>query len=68
MSVKYDLSVGFSRLDVTPPLGINLRGYFHQRLCEGILDALEVNAVALKKDNSTVVMITLDAEACSTQL
>ena len=67
MSVKYDLSVGFSRLDVTPPLGINLRGYFHQRLCEGILDALEVNAVALKKDNSTVVMITLDAEACSTQ-
>lgn len=67
MSINYDLSVGFSRLDVTPPLGVNIRGYFHQRTCEGVLDNLEVNAVALSKDGATVVMITLDAEACSTE-
>ena len=67
MNVVYDILTGFSRLDITPPLGVNLRGYFHQRLCTGILDVLEVNAVALKKDNETVVLITLDSEACSTE-
>ena len=28
MDLNYDVLVGFSRLDITPPLGINLRGYF----------------------------------------
>ncbi len=67
MSIKYDLSVGFSRLDITPPLGVNLRGYFHQRLCKGVLDNLEINAIAVKKENTTVVLITLDSESCDTK-
>lgn len=66
MCNEFDVLVGFSRLDITPPLGVNLEGYFHQRLCEGILDVLEVNAVAVKKGDDTVVLITLDSEACDT--
>ena len=67
MNASYDMLAGFYRLDITPPLGANLRGYFHQRICEGILDNLEVNAVALKKDEETVVLISLDVMACTTE-
>lgn len=66
MDLIYDVLVGFSRLDITPPLGTNIRGYFHQRLCEGVLDALEINAIAIKKDNEVVVLISIDAEECTT--
>ena len=67
MDFNYDVFVGFSRLDITPPLGINLHGYFHQRICEGVLDALEINAIAVKKYNETVVLMTLDTMSCTTE-
>lgn len=63
---NFDVKVGFSRVVVTPPLGTNIHGYFHQRLTEGVLDDLEVNAVAVSKDDSTVLLITLDCEASTT--
>ena len=63
---NFDVKVGFSRVVVTPPLGSNLRGYFHQRITEGVLDDLEVNTVAVSKDGNTVLLIALDCEACTT--
>ena len=33
------LLAGFSRLDVTPPLGIPIVGYYKPRFAEGVLDA-----------------------------
>ena len=63
---NFDVKVGFSRVIVTPPFGSNLRGYFHQRLTEGVLDDLEVNTVAVSKDGNTVLLIALDCEACTT--
>lgn len=47
--INYDLKVGFSRVEINPPIGVNLRGYFHQRLNEAILDDLEINTVAVEK-------------------
>ncbi len=63
---KYDLLVGFSRIEINPPLGVNLRGYFHARYADGILDDTEINTVVIKKDDKAVALITLDCEACST--
>ena len=63
----FDVKVGFSRVVVTPPLGSNIRGYFHQRLTEGVLDDLEVNTVAVSKNGSTVLLIALDSEASTTE-
>ena len=34
------LKVGFSRLDVTPPLGTDISGYFVRRIADGMLDPL----------------------------
>ena len=65
--INYDVNVGFSRVQINPPLGVNLRGYFHQRLNEGILDDLEINTVAVEKNGVKVLLITLDCEACETK-
>lgn len=59
--MNYDLKVGFGRVDITPPIGANLRGYFKQRLAEGCYDNLEANAIAIEKDGKIVALVTLDA-------
>lgn len=64
---NFDVKVGFSRVVITPPLGTNIHGYFHQRLAEGVLDDLEANVVAVSKDDNTVLLITLDCEASTTE-
>lgn len=54
------LKVGFSRLDVTPPLGSDISGYFFRRLAKGVLDPLYLNAVAIECDGERVVLMAID--------
>lgn len=54
------LQAGFSRVDVTPPLGIAVSGYYIDRFASGILDPLEANALALDCDGVRTVLISLD--------
>ena len=54
------LQAGFSRLDITPPLGLSLAGYFHDRKADGILDPIELNAVAVRAGADTVLLIAAD--------
>lgn len=56
------LQVGFARMDVTPMTGIGMIGYYHERLAEGVLDSLELNAMALACGDEKVVLITMDQE------
>lgn len=55
------LQAGFSRVNVTPMMGIPIRGYFHERLTEGVLDELEINALALACGDTKVLLMTLDS-------
>ena len=55
------LKAGFARLDMTPPLGTPLAGYYKQRLAEGVYDPLSLNALALSDGERTAVIITVDA-------
>lgn len=54
------LKVGFSRVDITPPLGSFVAGYFEERYADGILDPLELNAIAIKNLDETILIITAD--------
>lgn len=54
------LFAGFSRVNITPPLGIPLAGYFINRNAEGVLDELELNAVALRCGEKTVLLLSVD--------
>lgn len=54
------LKAGFARLDVTPPLGTSLAGYFEDRKSDGILDPIQLNAVAVEAAGETVLLIAAD--------
>ena len=54
------LQAGFSRVDITPMLGMHVSGYFIERRAEGVLDNLEVNTVAAGVDANKVVLMSMD--------
>ena len=54
------LKAGFARVNVTPMLGIKVRGYFKPRYAEGVLDELEINALALECGESKAILMSLD--------
>ncbi len=55
-----NLQVGFGRVDITPQNGVNVAGYLIERLADGILDNIELNAIAIKKGDKTAILITAD--------
>ena len=54
------LKAGFSRVNITPALGTEIMGYFHLRYAEGVLDELEINALALSAGEDKVVLMSAD--------
>ncbi len=60
LELNYDVKVGFSRVDITPPLGVNLLGYYEERSADGILDNLEINTVAIENDGKIAVIFSVD--------
>ena len=60
MSDINNLKVGFARVNVTPMMGINVSGYYKIRLADGVLDDLEINAIAVNSVNDTVLMLSID--------
>ena len=57
---KNSLQVGFARVNMTPPMGVNISGYYKIRIADGVLDELTLNAVALKNGDKTYVIVTAD--------
>ena len=54
------LKAGFSRLDVTPPFGTEISGYFTVRISDGILDPLYINTVAVGNGNENLILMAVD--------
>lgn len=54
------LLAGFGRVNITPAMGISIRGYYKPRYAEGVLDELEVNALSLSLDDHSVILISVD--------
>ena len=54
------LHAGFSRVDVTPMLGIGMAGYYVPRNADGVLDNLQINALALACGDSKAVLMSID--------
>lgn len=59
---KSELSfkAGFARVNITPPIGIPIWGYYVDRFADGVLDELEANAVAFSCKGVSVLLITID--------
>ena len=54
------LKAGFSRVDVTPMLGIGIAGYYVPRFADGVLDPLQINALALSCGEEKAVLMSID--------
>ena len=54
------LQVGFSRVNITPMLGIGMAGYQIRRNADGVLDELEINCLAVACGDSKAVLIAVD--------
>ena len=54
------LQAGYSKVNINPMLGIPINGYFLPRYADGILDDLEIVAVALACGDSKTLLMTID--------
>lgn len=54
------MKVGFGRVDVTPPVGVGLAGYFQPRTSVGVFDPLQLNAVVVESGEDRMAVITAD--------
>ena len=62
------MKAGFARLDITPPFGYGLVGYFHARPTDGIITPLYVNAVVVDDGERRAAHVTLDAEGATANM
>lgn len=60
-----ELKVGFSRVDITPPYGNFMPGYYQDRFVKEILDPLQINMVAFSDGKTTALVAQYDTEALS---
>ncbi|MEE1042397.1 MAG: hypothetical protein UH854_00365, partial [Clostridia bacterium] len=54
------LKVGFAKVNINPPLGIGVSGYYIPRYASGFLDDLEASAMVLSVDNKNIAIISVD--------
>ena len=57
---KAEFSVGFGKMDITPPVGTELSGYSIRRVSDGVLDPLDAIAVAFSDGTNRAVVISAD--------
>ncbi len=51
---------GCARVDITPPLGVSLAGYFHDRRARAVRDHLYANAMVLAGGNQRAALVSCD--------
>jgi neutral ceramidase len=52
--------VGVATVDITPPLGIPLAGYYHARGADSVLDPLLSKAMVIEQGGERVALVVLD--------
>ena len=52
--------VGTANVDITPPVGASLAGYFHDRRATGVYDPLYAKALVAGGDDEAVAVVVLD--------
>ncbi len=54
------LQVGYAEVNINPPLGIGVYGYYVPRFAKGFLDDLVASALALTLGETTIMILALD--------
>ena len=59
-AVVGDFKVGYAQVNINPPLGIGIEGYYVPRFAKGFLDDLEIGALALSCGEKQILLISAD--------
>jgi len=54
------LNAGMAEIDITPPVGYRMAGYFDERLSTGIHDPLQAKALVLKQGDKRFALVFCD--------
>ncbi|HWB84676.1 MAG TPA: neutral/alkaline non-lysosomal ceramidase N-terminal domain-containing protein [Bryobacteraceae bacterium] len=54
------LRVGRAAVDITPPVGVPMAGYYYVRVSEGVHDPLHAKALVLEENGVKAAMVALD--------
>ncbi len=54
------LTVGYGQVDITPPLGVEMPGYFSGRKATAVQDPLLAKALVLSKNDTTLAIVAID--------
>ena len=65
---EQELQVGIAEVDITPPAGYPLAGYYHERLATGTTDPLKAKAIVFRGDQQTAVFVVADLIGISRDL
>ncbi|QDU10422.1 neutral/alkaline non-lysosomal ceramidase N-terminal domain-containing protein [Gimesia aquarii] len=60
------LRVGVAEVDITPPRGFPMAGYYHERLAEGSIDPLKAKAIVFRDDDTSAALVVCDLVGIAT--
>lgn len=62
------LQIGMAEVDITPPVGFPMAGYYHERLAEGTIDALKAKAIVFREGETAGALVVCDLIGIATDL
>jgi hypothetical protein len=62
------LRVGIAEVDITPPVGFPMAGYYHERLAEGTIDSLKAKAIVFREGETAGALVVCDLIGIATDL
>ncbi|MEZ6128162.1 MAG: neutral/alkaline non-lysosomal ceramidase N-terminal domain-containing protein [Planctomycetaceae bacterium] len=54
------LKIGMAEVDITPPPGMAMAGYYHERLAEKTRDPLKAKAIVFRQDDQAAAFVVAD--------
>lgn len=66
--VQPQMKIGWAQGNITPQQPVLLRGLFHARISEGVMDPLTATAWALESENEQVILVSCDLIFISDEL
>src|SRR5438270_11957880 len=59
-STAAPLEIGAAEIDITPPVGHRMAGYFDERLSTGIHDQLKAKPIVIQQDHEKIALMFYD--------
>lgn len=60
--------VGLASVEITPPTGFPMAGYYHERLAEGTIDPLLAKAIFFHSESTSAILVVCDLIGIATDL